>query len=94
MRNPKIKKAFRKLSYGIKKDFLMPDYSSFSLTISEFDGLVITGNHEILSFDNECISVKIGQELLNIRGNELNLLMFSNNETVIGGRIDGVEFLR
>lgn len=53
--------------------------------------VIIQGHKDILSFDNECVVLKLKTGALKVLGSNLLITQFSNNTIEIAGKIASVE---
>ena len=56
--------------------------------------LLLEGHEGLLAYGTELIDVSVGGAVLRVTGEGLTLKSMTEREVRIGGRIDGVEFLR
>ena len=83
----------RKLSDRIGREIYIDTFESFLLQMNSSDELTVRGKAEVRLSGSEEIMLDYPDKSIQILGERLCLLVFSESEAVISGRIEKIAFL-
>ncbi|MCH5198334.1 MAG: YabP/YqfC family sporulation protein [Oscillospiraceae bacterium] len=85
--------SLRLLADSIGRDIHIESFESFLLQLNSSGDMSIKGaQHISLCSENE-IGIDCSYMSVDIRGSDLSVKLFSEEETIVAGKIDGISFL-